>query len=131
MDVVPEQAHRGHEAYEHLGEVQTCALDLDAAYVAFVEERHIRVSESEADVVFEIETAVPPPVLWDWLNDPHKRISTWTTDGIPDEIRIGAHVGLQRSRQVMSLPTIRTVVARQRAAWRWRLRRSVLRRSWP
>ena len=34
MDVEPERAHRGLEAYEHLGEVQTCALDLDAAYRA-------------------------------------------------------------------------------------------------
>ena len=73
MNVEPEHAHRGQEAYEHLGEVQTCALDLDAAYCAFVEERRIRVAETEADVVFETEIAVPPPILWDWLNDPHKR----------------------------------------------------------
>jgi len=73
MHVEPEQAHRSCEAYEHLGEVQTCALDLDAAYTSLVEERRIRVSESEADVVFETEVAVPPPILWDWLNDPHKR----------------------------------------------------------
>ena len=73
MDVEPEEAHRDQEAYEHLGEVQTCAVDLDAAYRAFVEERHIRVPESEADVIFATEVALPPPVLWDWLNDPHKR----------------------------------------------------------
>jgi len=73
MNVEPEHAHRGQEAYEHLGEVPTCALDLDAAYCAFVEERRIRVAETEADVVFETEIAVPPPILWDWLNDPHKR----------------------------------------------------------
>ncbi len=31
----------------------------------------------------------------------------------------------------MSLPAIKMVVAKQSAAWRWRRRRSVLRRSWP
>ncbi len=45
--------------------------------------------------------------------------------------RIGAQFGLQRSRQVMSLPTIKMTVARHSAACRWRVRRSVLRRSWP
>lgn len=45
--------------------------------------------------------------------------------------RIGADFGLQRSRWVRSLPMMRMVVARQRAACRCRARRSVLRRSWP
>ena len=53
--------------------MQTCALDLDAAYRAFMEDRRMRVSETEADVIFETDIAVPPPILWDWLHDPHKR----------------------------------------------------------
>jgi hypothetical protein len=51
-------------------------------------------------------------------------------DGLGPE-RIGGHSRLHRLRQSRSRPTMSTVVARQSAAWRWRRRRSVLRRSCP
>ena len=73
MGIEPEQAHWSQEAYEHLGEVRTCSLDLDAAYRASLESRHVELAEEDADVVVDAELAVPPPVTWDWLSDTHKR----------------------------------------------------------
>ena len=43
--------------------------------------------------------------------------------------RIGGQVEQNRSRQTMSFIVIKMVIAKQSAACRWRVRRSVLRRS--
>lgn len=61
------------ESYEHLGEVEICALDLHARYEALMEQRHIVVEESEAYVTFSQEIRATPAVIWSWLNDPRKR----------------------------------------------------------
>jgi len=45
--------------------------------------------------------------------------------------RIGRESGLHRFRQSISFAVINRAVTRQSCAWRWLVRRSVLRRSWP
>jgi hypothetical protein len=68
-----EGAHAQPEAYEHLGEVQTYNLNLKARYQEITEARRVFVSAEEADFVLIQEFPAPPPIVWDWLNDPQKR----------------------------------------------------------
>jgi len=76
MGVQPEGMHEQVEAYEHLGEVKTCVLNLHPRYQALVEARREFVAPQEADVTLSLDIAAPPPVVWEWINDPYKR-SLW------------------------------------------------------
>src|SRR3989337_2939985 len=73
MGVRPEGMHKQVEAYEHLGEVRTCVLNLHPRYQALAEARRVFVSPEEALVAFMQDYPAPPPAVWEWLNDPHKR----------------------------------------------------------
>lgn len=64
------------ETYEHLGEVKAYTFDLQPSYEAMREARRVVVTAEEADVVLTRTFDAPPPVLWEWLNDPRKR-SQW------------------------------------------------------
>lgn len=71
--------HPGCESYEHLGEITTYSLDLMARYQTIREVRRVYLGAADADVVLTYDFAAPPPVLWDWLNDPYKR-NLWSGD---------------------------------------------------
>jgi uncharacterized protein YndB with AHSA1/START domain len=61
------------ETYEHLGEVDTFSLNLTERYQARVAARRVVLEPAEADVVVGAELNAPPAVVWDWVNDPHRR----------------------------------------------------------
>jgi hypothetical protein len=61
------------EEYEHLGEVQICALDLHQRYETLMRQRHIEVDEKDAFLSISQVIRATPPVLWDWMNEPGKR----------------------------------------------------------
>lgn len=73
LGIHPEGLHSQTESYEHLGEVRTYTLDLRPRYEELVAARRAEVSPEEADVVTTYDFSVPPPVVWEWLNDPQKR----------------------------------------------------------
>ena len=73
MGLRPEGGHAQAETYEHLGEVQTYSLDLRKRYQALMEARRVFVAADEAYIVIHQECPAPPPIVWEWLNDPHKR----------------------------------------------------------
>ncbi len=73
MGIHPQGLHESLESYEHLGDVRTGSLNLDDRYRDLLEGRHEFLSEEDADVVVPHEFEAPPPVVWDWLQDPHKR----------------------------------------------------------
>lgn len=75
--VTSEGMHPQREAYEHLGEVQTYSVDLRKRYQELVEGRRVFLARDEADVTVTHDFSVPPPVVWDWINDPEKR-SQWS-----------------------------------------------------
>jgi len=79
MQLRLENAHAQAEAYEHLGEVQTFSLNLRERYAEMAEARRVVVAGEEADLVVTTDFAVPPPIVWDWLNDPVKR-NAWGGD---------------------------------------------------
>ena len=55
------------------GQVKTYGLNLGAWYQAMLEARRVMISPDEADAIFTHDLAAPPPVAWEWLNDPQKR----------------------------------------------------------
>lgn len=61
------------EEYEHLGQVKTHVLDLHKRYQEIADERRVMIEEKDADKIFHIDFSTPPPVTWEWLQDPLKR----------------------------------------------------------
>jgi len=74
MRVRPEGGRAQTAAYEHMGEVGTYSLDLQARYQELAEARRVFVGPDEADFVFTHDFPAPPPVVWEWLNEPEKRM---------------------------------------------------------
>ena len=74
MGVRPDGMHEQAEAYEHLGAVKTYSLDLRARYTELAEARRMVILPEEAHVVAVVEVPAPPPIAWDWLNNPQKRL---------------------------------------------------------
>lgn len=73
MQVVPEGMHEEIETYEHLGEIKTHSIDLLSRYQTMLESRRVALERADADLVFAIDIAAPPAIVWDYLNDPFKR----------------------------------------------------------
>lgn len=67
------ELHERTESYEHLGDVRTFSLDLKARYRELTEARRLVVSPETADAILTHDFPAPPPIVWDWLNDPRKR----------------------------------------------------------
>jgi len=76
MGVKPDGMHEQAEAYEYLGEVKTYSLDLRTRYKELTEARRVFISPEEADFIQTHELPGPPPAVWEWLTEPHKR-SQW------------------------------------------------------
>ena len=74
IDLPSEGMHAQPEAYEHLGEMRTFSLDLHQRYRELTEARRVVVAAEEADFTVSHDFPVPPPRLWDWINDPVRRV---------------------------------------------------------
>jgi len=72
-----ENAHVQMEEYEHLGEVKTYNIDLHRRYQELTEDRRVIIDEKDADMIFRIDFSTPPPVTWEWIQDPVRR-NLWT-----------------------------------------------------
>jgi hypothetical protein len=68
-----ENTHVQIEEYEHLGEVKTYNMDLHQRYKEIMDERRIVIDENDSDIVFNIDFSTPPPMTWEWIQDPVKR----------------------------------------------------------
>jgi uncharacterized protein YndB with AHSA1/START domain len=73
MEVWPNAMHAEVETYDHLGDVPTHSLNLDQRYQELTMERRTRLNAEESDVALTHQLSAPPPIVWDWLNDPSKR----------------------------------------------------------
>ncbi|HEX6032833.1 MAG TPA: DUF2652 domain-containing protein [Anaerolineales bacterium] len=73
LDLKLEDVHNQVESYEHLGEIKTINLDMHRRYDEIKEARRIVIGEQEADLHFSVDFSTPPPVTWDWLQDPIRR----------------------------------------------------------
>lgn len=73
MQVRPGNLVDGREAYEHLGEVATFAMDMHPRYETFLRQRRVVVEDKDAVVTFAVDLPASPPEVWSWMNDPEKR----------------------------------------------------------
>jgi len=64
--------HTQSETYD-LGTLQTYTIGLHPRYKALTEARRVFVEPNQAMASHSHDYPVPPPVLWEWLNDPKKR----------------------------------------------------------
>lgn len=74
LQMAPADLHRQVETYEHLGDVDVCCMDLHQRYKEMKEAQRVTVGIDEADVVFTHDFPATPPVVWDWVNAPTKRV---------------------------------------------------------
>ena len=74
-----EATHEQVESYEHFDDVKTYNLDLLKRYQEIVEARKVFIDKEEADLVLTVDFSVPPPIAWDWIQDPIKR-NLWGHD---------------------------------------------------
>lgn len=79
MNMVLEDAHKQAESYDNLVEVLTYSVDLHKRYHERLENRRIILSEDDADIVLVDDFRAPPPLAWDWIQDPVKR-NLWGHD---------------------------------------------------
>lgn len=59
------------------GPITTYGLNLQARYEVLLETRQVLLAPEDADASLTSELDAPPPVAWEWLNDPHKRNQWW------------------------------------------------------
>ncbi len=73
LDLKLDGAYEQIESYEHLGEIKTLNIDMHRRYAELKEARRVFIGEQDADVHFSVDFSTPPPVTWEWLQDPNKR----------------------------------------------------------
>ena len=73
LDLKLEGVHEQTESYEHLGEIKTINMDMHRRYDELKEAHRVIIGEQDADLYFSVDFATPPPLTWEWLQDPNKR----------------------------------------------------------
>ena len=73
LDVKLEGVYEQMESYEHLGEIKTINIDLHQRYRELKEARHFVITEKDAHLYFAVDFPTPPPLTWEWLQDPGRR----------------------------------------------------------
>ena len=76
MCVRPAGVHVSRATYEHLGEFDTHSLNLRSRYEELVAERRAFVGDGDAHFTIRTELPLPPPRVWELLNEPNLR-SQW------------------------------------------------------
>ena len=69
----PDGLHEMNETYD-LGEVKIFVTNLKERYQTLRDLHRVIVDRSDADLLYEFDYPAPPPIVWDWLNDPQKRL---------------------------------------------------------
>ena len=113
---------RGQESIEHLGDVATFTLDLEARWQSESGERRLDIAD--ADVAFAVETTVTadPSVVWAHLTSPALR-TRWEGPIVIEETSAGGRRGVGTTAQCVTgrLATLEEIVDWQpydRVAWR-------------
>lgn len=103
--------HQQPEAYEHLGQVQTYSFDLHQRYQEIKEAQRVFLNAAEADLACVYELAAPPSVIWDWHNEPRKRVQwssfdtlRWTL-GADGRTRAGAQSHCVHGQKLLNTET--------------------------
>ena len=73
LDLRLEDTYEQMESYEHLGEIKTINIDMHRRYDEIKEARRVCLTEKDAHVYITVDFPTPPPVTWEWLQDPVRR----------------------------------------------------------
>jgi hypothetical protein len=73
LGLKPEGLREMNETYD-IGEVKIFVTNLKERYQTLRDDRRVIVDKLEADLIYEFDYPAPPPIVWDWLNDPQKRL---------------------------------------------------------
>ena len=79
LELELEGIHEQMESYEHLGQVKTITIDMHRRYAELKESRRVFIEEQDADLIFTVDFPTPPPLTWEWLQDPQRR-NLWSGD---------------------------------------------------
>jgi uncharacterized protein YndB with AHSA1/START domain len=91
IGVRPDGVHRSTERFD-LGAVSTVSIDLDGRYLDLVDARRVVVSPAEADLSLARTLTAPPAVVWEWLNDPERRLQ-WEAVAVDPKVLPGGRSG--------------------------------------
>jgi uncharacterized protein YndB with AHSA1/START domain len=98
LDTTALTLHPHTEVYDDVGEIEGWVHDLDTRWAEELEQRVVRLRRDEPGVmVLEFELPGPPPLVWDHLTSPSKRLA-WqlgTDDMIQDNPSGRRGVGTQ------------------------------------
>lgn len=111
LGLAPDGFYVSAETYEHLGAVKVYVLNLAERYTQRVEARRVFVSPEQAHGRLDYDLPAPPPVVWDWLNDPYKRAQWEHLDIRPQGA--GERTGAGSRNHCMhgeEAPTIQTIL---------------------
>jgi hypothetical protein len=79
------------ESYEHLGTVDTFAMDFRKRYDELSAARRVQIVPEEAHVMLRVELPLPPVAAWEWINDPKKR-TQWSGSEVRPLLRPGGRL---------------------------------------
>ncbi len=74
MDVYPLNTFEQTQNYEHFGDVVTYSSNLDERYRELMEQKPLSLTREEADVWKSFRLDAPPSLVWEFLNDPGRRL---------------------------------------------------------
>lgn len=95
-----------------LGEISAFALNIDRQFADSMASQSNAFSVDESHQYFEMELSAPPPVVWEWLNDPLKR-NQWMARTLWSEgLRIGGRTleGAQNHCQHGNMLILETIM---------------------
>ena len=74
MNIRPADLREQVETYEHLEPTKTYSFNLQVGYQAMLESRRAFIAPEQADLVIVQDLPAPATVVWDWINNPQKRV---------------------------------------------------------
>ncbi len=83
LNIQLEGLHESVENYEHLGDTRILSMDMHIRYKELRDAQHVVITPAEAHHIFEYDYNAPPPIVWEWFNDPHKRGQWMMSEIIP------------------------------------------------
>jgi uncharacterized protein YndB with AHSA1/START domain len=97
---------RHAEEFEGVGEVVGWVRDLEAAWQDELERRRVLVGPAEAERVYGTTIDAPPPVVWDWVTSPGRRLQwQFGVTGIDEETGAAGRRGVGTVTHCVHGPT--------------------------
>ncbi|MGH2373099.1 MAG: DUF2652 domain-containing protein [bacterium] len=94
IDVGALEMREHHESYEHIGDVMVYMHDLEARWKHEREHRRVIVEPGNVEASVDVSLPAPPPVAWENLTDPQKRVLWQVGTDRVDQTNAGGRRGI-------------------------------------